>query len=68
MLGCLPNTANFLHPPVCGKARFLHSEYSFQESDTEDPELTDPVTGIVNKLIRNYVFLRLFQTRNTLLV
>ncbi len=50
MLGCLPNTANFLHPPICGKARFLHSEYSFQESDTEDPELTDPGTGIVNKL------------------
>ena len=50
MLGCLPNTANFLHPPVGEKACFLYPEYSFQGFDTEDPELTDPETGIINKL------------------
>jgi len=48
-MGCLPNTANFLHPPVSGKACFLYPEYSFQDFDTEDPELTDPGTGVVNK-------------------
>jgi len=41
----LPSSTSF-----CGKACFLHSEYSFQDFDTEDPELTDPETGIINKL------------------
>jgi len=49
-MGCLPNTANFLHPQVGGKACFLYPKYSFQDFDTEDPELTYPGTGIVNKL------------------
>ena len=66
MVGCLPLTANFLHPPVGEKACFLHSELSFQDLDTVDSELTYPETGIVKKLTRNYILFRFVQSRKAL--
>jgi len=66
-MGCLPLTANFLHPPAGGKACFLYSELSFQDLDTVDSELTDPGTGVVKKPNRNYILFCFVQRRNNLL-